>query len=170
MLTWRERKGFLFDALTFSTSSTFDYVTHTGEGWGVTHYPNPASPSGHDLVISDGSSYLFVWDAETREEKRRVRVHTNDEQGNARFVRYINELEYYEGDILANVWYSDEILRIDVETGLVKVVYDFSSLWPKSKRPRSADCFNGIADLGNNKLLVTGKLWPSYYVVSLEVN
>ena len=72
------------------------------------------------------------------------------------------------GDILANIWYSDIIIRIDVETGIVKTIYDFKSLWPSHERSSLADCFNGIAVLDDDVLMVTGKLWPKMYKVKLD--
>ena len=115
-------------------------------------------------MVSDGSNYLFVWDSETHEEKRRIEVKTS--AGDA--VNYLNELQYYKGDILANVWYTDVIVRIDLNTGIVKVVYDFKDLWPKRLRHEGADCFNGIALMENGDLMVTGKNWDSMYRVRLD--
>jgi glutamine cyclotransferase len=160
MLTWKERTGFTFKREDFSKTSTFAYTTHNGEGWGIT------VDADGNYVVSDGSSFLFTWDAATRKETSRVEVHTSDGSP----VKYINELEAYFGDILANVWYADIILRIDPATGLVKAVYDFKDLWPHEQRPRQADCFNGIALLDNEskELLVTGKMWDKYFVVRLD--
>ena len=72
------------------------------------------------------------------------------------------------GDLLANVWFQDRILRIDLESGNVKEVYEFSGLWPKDDRPKEADCFNGIAvDHERDTVYLTGKLWPKVYEVRL---
>ena len=134
------------------------YETHTNEGWGMT-----TLPCG-DYVVSDGSSWLFVWDGVTMEEKRRFKVTTS----NGKAVKFLNELEYYKGSVLANIWYSDMIVRINVDTGVVTAVYDFSDLWPAEERPRTADCFNGIAVMEDDEVLVTGKLWEEYFVVKIE--
>ena len=162
MLTWREKTGMTFARDTFKKLDSWDYTTHNGEGWGITML---GAPGAEEFVVSDGSEFLFVWDVnDGMEEKRRIKVTTSD----GKSVKYLNELEAYKGDILANVWYSDVILRIDINTGMVKVIYDFADLWPHGERPKHVDCFNGIALLEDDKLLVTGKLWPSYFVVKLE--
>ena len=113
---------------------------------------------------SDGSNFLHVWDAGTKEEIRRVEVSTS--QG--RPVRFLNELEWYRGDILANVWYSDVIMRIDVETGIVKHIYDLKKLYPKKERNHEADCLNGIAKMANDDLFVTGKLFDKAFRIRLD--
>jgi glutamine cyclotransferase len=161
MLTWREKTGFVFDGKTLDEKKRFQYETHTGEGWGITSIDHDPSI----VIASDGSSFLFVWDSETFAEKRRIPVTLSS--GAA--VRHLNELEYYQGDILANIWYNNRIVRIDIETGVVKMVYDFTTLWPQEERlGHGADCFNGIAVLPNDELLVTGKLWPSAYKITLD--
>ncbi|GMI27611.1 hypothetical protein TeGR_g7378 [Tetraparma gracilis] len=159
MLTWKERAMLSFDAGTLARAAgeARGYRTHTGEGWGLTLL-------GGDYVASDGSDTLVTWDGGTMEEKGRVRVRTTD----GKPVRYLNELEAYRGDVLANVWYSDVLLRIEPASGLVKAVYDFKDLWPRGERPQTADCFNGIALLEDDVLLVTGKLWDRYYTVQIE--
>ncbi|GMH93052.1 hypothetical protein TrVE_jg7787 [Triparma verrucosa] len=157
MLTWKEKTGLYVDSDDLTVASKFNYRTHTGEGWGITNL-------GDDYVVSDGSDWLFVWDGVTMEEKRRFRVRMSD----GKYVRFLNELEFYKGDILANIWYSDIIIRIDVETGIVKTIYDFKTLWPSHERSSSADCFNGIAVLDDDVLMVTGKLWPKMYKVKLD--
>lgn len=157
-LTWRERAGFVYDLETFALRRTFPYKTFTGEGWGITH-------DGRHLIVSDGSPLLFFWDPETLEEVRRVTVH---DAGGAAVPR-VNELEYVDGVVLANLWYDDRIIRVDPATGEVLEWIDFSSLYPKAQRDRIADCFNGIAfrpDTGT--YFVTGKKWPLVYEVALE--
>ncbi|GMH85560.1 hypothetical protein TL16_g10269 [Triparma laevis f. inornata] len=158
MLTWKEKTALRITTDDFTTKSTFNYKTHTSEGWGITNY-------GDDFIVSDGSAWMFLWDGATMEEKRRFQVHTSD----GKKVRFLNELEYYKGDILANIWYSDIIVRIDVESGIVKTIYDFKDLWPKKDRDVNADCFNGIALLEDDVLLVTGKLWPKAYKIKLNI-
>ena len=151
LLTWKERTCLVFNHTTLEPlpNEGFQYKTHTGEGWGIT-----GDGKGR-LYVSDGSEFIFVWDEESKEEIRRIKVHTS--QGKK--IRFLNELEWYNGSILANIWYSDTLVRIDPETGRVAVIYDFKELYPKKDRPNGADCFNGIAKIENDELLVTGKLW-----------
>jgi glutaminyl-peptide cyclotransferase len=114
---------------------------------------------------SDGSNFIFVWDSVTKTELRRMEVRTS--QG--RPVRFLNELEWYNGDILANVWYSDVIVRIDVETGIVKHIYDLKKLYPKKDRNEEADCLNGIAKMkGSDDLFVTGKQFNKGFRIRLD--
>jgi len=157
-ITWKENRGFVYDADTLAALSEFDYRTTTGQGWGI------ADLGDGTLAVSDGSAYLHFWDAETLAEARpRVPVTLY-----GRHVRQINELELVGGRLLANVWYKDVLLAIDPQTGVVTRVYDFSRLWPRSKRDSGADCFNGIAvsDV-EGEIFVTGKLWPKIYRVRL---
>lgn len=196
MLTWREKTLFVFDGKTLEKKETKPFTTKTGEGWGIAAPQEPkakdlssslisagslfasslslspasVSPSP-GLIVSDGSSWLYEWDPSTLVEVRRFQVTLSSGQP----VPYLNELEFFEGDILANVWFKDEILRIDWETGVVKVVYDFGKLWPKGERAKvkpkieeQVDCFNGIAVLDDGQILVTGKLWPNFYRVKLK--
>uniref|UniRef100_A0A7S4WIL9 Glutamine cyclotransferase n=2 Tax=Ditylum brightwellii TaxID=49249 RepID=A0A7S4WIL9_9STRA len=169
-ITWREQTGFIYDADTFDVVHEFEYDTSTSEGWGITYHPE-----WKEFVVSDGSSNLMFWDRDTLVEKRRVEVWLPfaDEEGRvmtppkkARTVKHINELEWYKGDILANVWYNDVIIRIDPLTGSVRRVYDFKSLY--TDRDGSEDCFNGISvsDV-EGELFVTGKWWPSLYRIKL---
>jgi hypothetical protein len=83
-------------------------------------------------------------------------------------VRHINELQYINGYIWANIWYQDRLVKIDATTGYVTAVVDFTKLYPKQKRNRSADCMNGIAyNATDDSLLLTGKLWDKFYVVRI---
>lgn len=120
VLTWRSRTGFVFDLKSFEKLSTFTFKTLRGEGWGLTH-----DFQRKELIVSDGSDYLFFWDMNTLSELRRVRV-----QSDKAYVRKINELEYIsvpvqgrnekyrKGIVLANIWYSDTVIAIDPDTGL----------------------------------------------------
>jgi len=157
-LTWRERTAFVYSLPDMELIKKFEYTTETNEGWGAAY--NAAT---NQVVISDGSAWLMFWDADTFEELRRVRVRMGK-----RAIHHLNEIDMYQGDLLANVWFQDKILRIELESGNVKEVYDFTDLWPKASRPRSADCFNGIAvDHERDTVYLTGKLWPKVYEVKL---
>jgi len=151
-LTWRAHIGFVYDLETFEQQKTF-FVA--GEGWGITH-------DGEHLVISDGSSTLRFLDPETQQEVRRLTVTLND-----RPVNYLNELEFINGEIWANVWYQDIIVRIDPQTGQVTSMVDLTGLNPG--RRNADEVLNGIAwDAENERLFVTGKLWPVLYEIAVQ--
>jgi len=150
-LTWVSNVGFVYDKESFTQLSSF-YLP--GEGWGITH-------DGEYLIVSDGSSYLRFLDPESLTEVKRIQV--TDELG---AVANINELEYINGEIWGNIWYQDYIVRIDPESGAVNSRVDLSGLYT-ARRNRDA-VLNGIAwDADNERLFVTGKLWPSLYEIKV---
>ncbi len=166
-LTYKHQRGFLYDASAptgiFVRAGDFEYATRTGQGWGIAY-----DAAKNELVVSDGSSYLFFWDADTLKEKRYVQVKIVPRKSGAwQPLEYINELEVLpDGRILANVWYADVIVAIEPASGEVTDIYDFQSL--HTTRSRFEDCFNGIAlDAEKGELYVTGKKWPNMYKVSL---
>lgn len=149
-LTWKERLGIVYDRTTFAPVNSFRY---TGEGWGLT-------TDGTHLILSDGSANLRFLSLETFEVVRRVSVHSG-----LRPIDKLNELEFVEGEIYANIWYSDRIVRISPKTGEVLGWLDLSALYPASKRPRE-HVLNGIAyDADARKLYVTGKNWPQLFEI-----
>jgi glutaminyl-peptide cyclotransferase len=156
-LTWQARVGFIYDKRTFELLGTF---TYEGEGWGLTF-------DGTHLVLSDGTPTLRFLDPESFEVVRRVTV-----TGNGREVRNLNELEYVDGEIWANVWKVDEILRIDPATGDVLGVIDMRGL---NTYARALDfdgshrnVLNGIAyDQMSGRLFVTGKEWPELHEIEV---
>jgi glutaminyl-peptide cyclotransferase len=114
-LTYKKKTGFIFDAADLSIPpGTFSFDTTTGEGWGLTY-----DATNHELIVSDGSEYLHFWDADTIQPVRKVKV----TRRNNRSARNLNELEWWRGRILANVWYLDIILVIHPETGEVEKEY-----------------------------------------------
>ncbi len=152
-LTWRARVGFVYDIQTFQLLDTFTYPT---EGWGITH-------DGGSLIMSDGTSTLHFLDPQTFQEVRRLEVHTRDGP-----VSRLNELEYIQGQIYANVWKTDVIARISPETGEVVGWIDLEGLLRPEDRHRRIDVLNGIAyDVKNDRLFVTGKLWPKLFEIEL---
>lgn len=152
-LTWKNRLGIIYDRQTMTPESSFRY---TGEGWGLT-------TDGKELILSDGSATLRFLSLETQEVVRRVQVRTA--QGP---VDNLNELEYVDGEIYANIWYSDRIARISPKTGAVLGWIDLSQLYPLSKRPSREHVLNGIAyDVKAKQLYVTGKNWPRLYQVEV---
>ena len=154
-LTWQNRVGFVYDLDTFERVDEFKYET---EGWGLTH-------DNHHLIMSDGTEKLIYLDTTTFKPVKMLRV--KDQNG---YVTKLNELEYMEGFILANQWETNRILKIDPQTGDVTGFLDLTPLAQEAKldNPR-ADVLNGIAYHPTTKLLiVTGKFWPSAYVLQLN--
>jgi glutamine cyclotransferase len=152
-LTWRSRTGFVYDKRSFQLQARFHYPT---EGWGLTH-------DGQRLILSDGSSSLYFLDPTTFRETGRIRVF--DHRGP---VDRLNELEYIGGEIYANVWRTDRIARISPLTGEVVGWIDLSGLLEPNAEHDSVDVLNGIAyDFANERLFVTGKLWPKLFEIEL---
>jgi glutamine cyclotransferase len=154
-LTWRAKVGFVYHKQTFQLLDTFNYST---EGWGITH-------DGKSLIISDGTSTLYFLDPQTFREVDRLEVHTRDGP-----VSRLNELEYVQGELYANVWKTDRIARISPETGEVVGWIDLEGLLRPEDRKFRIDVLNGIAyDVKNDRLFVTGKLWPKLFEIELVV-
>jgi glutaminyl-peptide cyclotransferase len=151
-LTWRSGIAIVSDLATFEPRDSLQYP---GEGWGLCF-------DGEALVMSDGSSLLEFRDPQTLELLREVSVFRNNQ-----LVRDLNELECVGGQVYANVWRSNDILRIDPQTGRVNAVIDASGLLTISEAMR-ADVLNGIAYKPDSKtFLLTGKLWPHVFEVEL---
>ncbi|NOK63460.1 MAG: glutaminyl-peptide cyclotransferase [Chloroflexi bacterium AL-N10] len=152
-LTWQENTGFVYNKDSFELICTFEYPT---EGWGITH-------DGKRLIVSDGTSTLYFWDPHTLAEIGRITV---SDSGTA--IDRINELEYIGGEIYANIWQTDQIVRIDPQTGQVRGWIDLTSLLPDEDHTQTTDVLNGIAyDAENDRLFVTGKLWPKLFEIEL---
>ncbi len=153
-LTWRAQVGFRWDLKTFAQRSTFRY---SGEGWGLTQ-------DGKHLIMSDGTSDLRFLDPVTLREVRRIRVRAEGQP-----VTRLNELEWVKGEVLANIWQTNRIARIDPKTGAVKGWIDLTGL-PETLRPRDGESLlNGIAyDDKDDRLFVTGKHWPHLYHIDLR--
>ncbi len=150
-LTWESGVAYTYDASTLAPRDSFKYA---GEGWGLTTV-------GDSLVMSDGSDSLRVLSPATFKVLRVTHVTYNGAP-----VKQINELEYVNGDVLANVYQTNWVLRIDPATGTVRELLDFSDLYPK--RAAGAEVMNGIAlSPEAGRLLVTGKLWPVLFEVRL---
>ena len=153
-LTWQDNTGFIYDRKTFKQTGTFKYP---GEGWGLAN-------DGKHVYMSDGSAAIRVWDATTLKELRRITVHN----GNS-VIDQINELEYVDGELFANVWQTDYILRISPTDGRVLGIIDLSGLLsPADAAGNQVDVLNGIAyDAPTKRLFVTGKLWPRIYQIEI---
>lgn len=152
-LTWKSRTGFIYDSDSFRLLDIFSYEH---EGWGITY-------DGQQLIVSDGTPTIHFWDAETLQETRKITVH--DEYGP---VSQINELEYMDDEILANIWQTDTIIRIDPESGQVTSRIDLSGILAEEDREGTEGVLNGIAyESKNGRLYVTGKKWPTLYEIEL---
>ena len=149
-LTYKSQRGFVYDLESFEPVREFSF---SGEGWGLTN-------DSTSLIMSDGTEYIRYLDPETFSETRRIAV--VDDQGP---IDNINELEYINGEIYANVYLTHKILRIDPKTGEVKAIAHMEGLL-NANEIRQADYFNGIAyDAKSDKLFVTGKLWPKMFEI-----
>lgn len=150
-LTWKEGVAFKYDANTMRPAGQ---VSYTGEAWGLT-------TDGRRLIVSDGSSYLTFIDPATFQIDTTLRVTDGGQP-----VDQLNELEWVRGEVWANVWHTQQIVRIDPATGRVKGKLDLTSIIPPVSDPEGV--LNGTAyDPAANRLLVTGKLWPRLYEISI---
>lgn len=150
-LTWRENTAFVYDLATFEQINQFSY---DGEGWGLAY-------DGERLIMSNGSSELTFRDPETFAALNVVTVRLDGEP-----VRRLNELEYVNGFVYANVWQTDNILKIRPESGEVAAVIDASGLLTPQER-QGADVLNGIAyNPQTERFYITGKLWPTMFEVN----
>ena len=152
ILTWETKMAFVYDAETLEYKSSWKYPR---EGWGIT-------TDGKQLIASDGSAYLYFMN-ENFALDRKVRVTIED-----RPIRFINELEYIDGKIWANVYTSDDIVIINPKDGRIQGVVDCRGLLPKELRTPTTDVLNGIAyNPADGKIYLTGKNWPKLYEVRL---
>ena len=150
-LTWQCERGVVYNKSTFAEIDQFTYDT---EGWGITH-------DGSQLIVSDGTHVLQFWDPDTFERTGVLSVLEGSSP-----VTNLNELEYIEGLIYANIWYSTDIVMIDPDTGQVKGRIHLDGLNPNKKQ--SGAVLNGIAyDEANDRLYVTGKLWTKLFEIDL---
>jgi glutamine cyclotransferase len=152
-LTWQSNVGFVYDKNSFELLREFNYST---EGWGITR-------DGEHLIMSDGTSTLHFFDPQTFEEISQLEVFDNNGP-----VTRLNELEYIQGEIYANIWQTDRIARISPETGRVVGWVDLEGLLTAEDRSEPVDVLNGIAyDAETDRLFVTGKLWPTLFEIEL---
>lgn len=153
MVTWRSHTGFIFDRESFAVLGEFSY---SGEGWGLTC-------DGERLIMSDGTSTLRYLDPVTFQETGTVTVTLGGTP-----LLNLNELEYVQGEIWANVWRADRIARISPETGQVIGWIDLTGLLNPGDWTESVDVLNGIAfDSETGRIFVTGKLWPQLFEIEL---
>ncbi len=152
ILTWESRMAFVYDANTLEYKSSWKYPR---EGWGIT-------TDGRQLIASDGTANLYFMD-ENFALDRRVVVKYEETP-----VRFLNELEYVDGKIWANVYTSDEIVIINPKDGRVEGLIDCRGLLPDDLRTVTTDVLNGIAyDEKTGRIYLTGKNWPKLYEIKL---
>lgn len=152
-LTWEEKVGFVYDKTSLKRLRTFSYPT---EGWGMAY-------DGKRLVMSDGSSRLFFLDPQTQKAVGSILV-----TDGGRPVERLNELEFVRGELWANVWQTDRIVKINSETGQVTGWIDLTGLLRREARGPEGDVLNGIAwDKAGDRLFVTGKKWPWLFQIEL---
>ena len=155
-LTWKNQKGFIYDAGTLQKIGEFNYQ---GEGWGITN-------DGKSLIVSNGSNQLQYWDPSTLKQTKVLSV-----QDHTGMRNNLNELEFINGAVYANVWTTDQIIKIDTTTGNVTGFMDLSSLrlsYPELSTP-PAEVLNGIAwDSSSKRMWITGKYWPKMFELKLN--
>jgi len=152
---WHGGRGFVWTLPGLKAAGNW---TYSGEGWAMTQ-------DGRNIIMSDGTPELRFLDPKTMKVVRRLNVTAEGQP-----VWQVNELEYVRGEILANIWQTALIARIDPATGRVKGWINLADLWTRSGATGSDAVPNGIAyDKATNRLFVTGKNWPNLYQIKLPV-
>jgi len=152
-LTWLSQFGYIYDLSTFDIKGTFNY---SGEGWGLTH-------DGKSLIMSDGTNRIRFLDPGSFELQRAISVYDGSSP-----VNYLNELEFIDGEIYANIWQSNRIAIIEPRGGRITGWIDLTGLLKPEDRTGPVDVLNGIAwDADGKRLFVTGKLWPKLYEIRI---
>lgn len=151
-LTYKTEVGFVYEQASFKRLRQFNYP---GEGWGLTN-------DGTRIFMSDGSAQIRVWEPGSLKETGRITVKDGNQA-----VEHLNELEYIRGEIWANIWLTDKIVRFSPKDGRVTGWIDLSGLLTPAERS-GADVLNGIAfDSMGDRIFVTGKLWPKVFEIKL---
>lgn len=150
-LSWKENTAFVYD-LNLNLINSFSYQ---GEGWGLTN-------NNKELIMSNGSEYIYFRNPENFKITRKIKVKKADQK-----ITNLNELEYLNGYLYANIWQEDYILKIDSKTGAVRAYLDLTKLL-KTNYQGEINVLNGIAyDKKTDSFLVTGKLWPKIYRIKI---
>jgi glutamine cyclotransferase len=154
LITWQENTAFVYDTTNFSLQKTLSY---TGQGWGL-------ATDGKHLIRSDGSSQLFFHNAENFSVEKTINVKFKQQP-----IINLNELEYADGFIWANIWHDNRIIKINPTTGDVVGVIDFSEITLKLKLKDGESVLNGIAyDIDKKAFWITGKQWPKMFLVKIQ--
>ncbi|MBS1800263.1 MAG: glutaminyl-peptide cyclotransferase [Acidobacteria bacterium] len=149
--TWQSHTGFILDRVSLRIIGQFHY---DGEGWGMTR-------TATELITSDGSAILRFRNPDTFDKTRQIVVRDGD-----RPVQQLNELEFVDGEIYANIWHSDRIARISPKDGRVLGWIDCTGLLDASQKIDAESVLNGIAyDAQHHRLFVTGKQWPNIFEI-----
>jgi glutaminyl-peptide cyclotransferase len=153
-LTWQDKRAFVYDLKTFNLDTEFSYPY---EGWGLT-------TDGKELILSDGTDQIRFINPANFKVERTIFVRENDLA-----VANLNELEYIKGEIFANIWRTDDIVRINPATGEVTGRINFAGLLKPEDRDSTTDVLNGIAyDAAGDRLFITGKCWPKLFEIRLN--
>jgi glutaminyl-peptide cyclotransferase len=152
-VTWEDKVGFVYDKASFNVINKIYYPT---EGWGLATIDNK-------IAMSDGTNIISFYEPETFTAVRKIEVYDNKKK-----VDKLNELEYINGEIWANIWMTDLIARIDPASGKVLSYIDLKGLLPEKERQADTDVLNGIAfDSQGGRIFVTGKKWPWLYEIKI---
>lgn len=152
-LTWQAQKGFVYDLKKLQQEGEF---TYEGQGWGLTH-------DNHSLIMSDGTNRIRFLDPNSFQVQRTISVYENGSP-----LTQLNELEFIKGEIYANIWKTDRIVRIDPTTGKINAWIDMTGLHHQGEKRAAENCLNGIAyDAESDRLFVTGKRWEKMYEIRL---
>jgi len=157
-LTYTTKKGFVYDAVTYKKIRDFNYAPAIKQGWGLTH-------NGKHLIVSDGTDKIHFMDTSDFSVSKSITV----THGQSKITK-LNELEYIDNFIFANIWETSLIVKIHPDTGKVVGVLDLSALTNEIERAYPhADVLNGIAyDKNSRALLITGKYWPKSYLIRIH--
>jgi glutamine cyclotransferase len=152
-VTWKNKIGFVYNKSDFKLINKIYYQT---EGWGLTTIDDK-------IVMSDGTNILYFFEPEMFTIVKRIEVYDNEKK-----VDQLNEIEYINGEIWANIWMTDLIARIDPVSGKVLAYIDLKGILPKSDRDAETDVLNGIAyDNQGKRIFVTGKRWPKLFEIKV---
>jgi len=155
-LTWESKEGFVYNIDDFKLEKTFNYG-NSAEGWGLTH-------NDTHLIKTDGSERMWFINPETLKEERFIETYTNKRKQDK-----LNELEYINGKIYANVWQKNYILIVDPKNGAIEGVLDLNGLQSKAGQRGNDNVLNGIAyDAQNDRLFVTGKKWNKLFEIKIN--
>lgn len=151
-LTWKNQTAFIYDRKTFESKGKYSYL---GEGWGLTF-------DGSRFILSDGTAQLRFLDKDSFQPLSSLYVRDGQ-----KLIKNLNELEFIDGKVFANIWREERIAIIDPETGYVTAWIDLTGLLTKEER-KHVDVLNGIAwDASGERLFVTGKYWPKLFEIQL---
>jgi glutamine cyclotransferase len=153
-LTWQHQLGFIYNYPTFEKVGEFNYK---GEGWGLTN-------DGYSLILSDGSNRIRFLEPGSFKVTKTIAVTDNGKP-----INRLNELEFIQGEIYANIWHDQRIISINPDSGTVTSWIDFSGLIKPGEVPDGEAVLNGIAvDQATGRLFVTGKLWPKLFEIRIK--